>query len=88
MPIAGNVELRFYVFITRNVLWKEGKEEDVCGRCSSRKIQIIMRWLGTGRVVKFAGQVVKSERLKVKFERLKVKFGLKGQRSVQQPKDD
>jgi hypothetical protein len=75
VPIAGNVDLRFYVFITRHVLWKEGKEEDVCGRCGARKIQIIIRWLETKRVVKFAGQVVKFERLEVKFERLKVKFG-------------
>ena len=38
-----------------------------CGRLGARKIQIIIRWLGTGQVVKFAGQVVKFEWLKVKF---------------------
>jgi len=32
-----------------------------------KKIQIIIRWLGTGQVLKFAGQVVKFEWLKVIF---------------------
>ena len=39
----------------------------VCGRWGARKIQIIIRWLGTGQVVKVAGQFVKFEWLKVKF---------------------
>jgi len=38
-----------------------------CGRLGARKIYIIIRWLGTGQVVKFAGQFVKFEWLKVKF---------------------
>ena len=69
VPIAGNVDLKFYVLITvtRHVLWKEGKKEDVCGRWGARKIQIVIRWLGTGPVVKFAGQVLKFVWLKVKF---------------------
>ena len=27
--IVGNVDLRFYVLVTRHVLWEEGKEEKV-----------------------------------------------------------
>ena len=69
VPIVGNVDLRFYVFVTRHVLWEEGQKEEVCGRWGARKIQIVIRWLGTGplAVVKFAGQVLKFVWLKVKF---------------------
>jgi len=35
-----------------------------CGRWGARKIHIIVRWLGTGQVVKIAGQFVKFEWLK------------------------
>lgn len=38
-----------------------------CGRSGARKIQIIMRWLGTGQLVKIAGQFVELDWLKVKF---------------------
>ena len=48
-------------------LWKMGRMALYCGRWGARKIQIIIRWLGTGQVVKVAGQFVKFEWLKVKF---------------------
>ena len=46
--------------------WAEWHDECI-GRWGARKIQIIIRWLGTGQVVKVAGQFVKFEWLKVKF---------------------
>jgi len=39
-----------------------------CGRWGARKIQIIIRWLGTRQVVKVAGQFVKFEWWKVKSQ--------------------
>ena len=53
-----------------------------CGRWGARKILIIIRWLGTGQVIKVAVQFVKFEWLKVKFR------WLRGQRSVQHPTEN
>jgi len=82
VPVVGNVDLWFYVLVTRHVLWEKGRKEEVCGRWGARKIQIVIRWLGAGQVVKYAGHIVKFECLKVKFE------WSQGQRSVQHPKDN
>ena len=56
-------------------------KEEICERWGASKIQIIIKRLGTGQGVMYASQVVKFKCLKVKFE------WLKGQRSVQHPKD-
>ena len=40
VPIAGNVDLRFYVFITRHVLWKEGKRKMFVGDVVREKFRL------------------------------------------------
>jgi len=81
VPVVGNVDLRFNGLVARLVLWEEGRKEEICERWGASKIQIIIKRLGTGQGVMYASQVVKFKCLKVKFE------WLKGQRSVQHPKD-
>ena len=80
VPVVGNVDLRLNGLVARHVLWEEGKKM-ICERRGASKIQIVIKTLGTGQGVMFVGQVVKIEYLKVKF------WWLKGQRSVQHPKD-
>jgi len=81
VPVVGNVNLRVNGLVARHVLWEEGRKEEICERGGAKKIQIVIKTLGTGQGVMYAGQVVKIECLKVKFE------WLKGQKSVQHPKD-
>jgi len=81
VPVVGNVDLRFNGLVARHVLREECRKEEICERWGARKIQIVIRWLGTRQGVKYAGQVVNFEYLKVKFE------WLKEQRSVHYPKD-
>jgi len=81
VPIVDNVDFRFNGLVARHVLWEEDRVEEICERWGASKIQIVIKMLGTGQGVMYAGQVVKIECLKVKFE------WLKGHRSVQHPKD-
>jgi len=81
VSVVGNVDFRFNGLAARHVLREEGRKEEICERWGVSKNRIVIKRLGKGEGVKYAGQVVKFECLKVKFE------WLKGQRSVQHPRD-
>ena len=72
VPVVGSVDLRFNGLVARHVLGEEGRKKEICERWGASKIQIVIKTLGTGQGVMYAGQVVKIECLKVKFEWLKV----------------
>ena len=60
VPIAGNVDLRFYVFVTRHVLWEEGKKEEVRGRCGTKKFRLSSGGWGRGEFSSLRGSLSSS----------------------------
>ena len=81
MPVVGNVDLRFYSLVARHSLWEGSRRVGFWERWGASKVKILIRRLGTGQGAMYASQVVKIECLRVYFE------WLKGQKSVQHPKD-